>query len=564
MPRLPIEQKRGLVDRYERAGTGALTAAVLGNFMVIFDAVVVNVALPSIRRDLGGGITGLQWIVDGYTVMFGALLLSAGALSDRFGARRAYVAGLSLFVAASAACGLAPGLGVLAGARFVQGAAVAVMVPPSMALIRHAYSDSGRRARAVAMWAVGGAIAASSGPVLGGVLTLLSWRAIFFINAPVGALALLFVTQAGRSPQRSEPFDWVGQATAVLAMGGLTYGAIEGGANGFGAPTVVAAFVVAAVALVVFLTSQARGAHPMLPLQLFRSRNVTIATAVGFAFMVGYYGLPFVMSLYLQQHRGLSALMTGVAFLPMMLSGTLLTPFSAPIAERVGGRPLIAGGLTLMAAGLLILAFVPLFIPVWGLAGLMILVGVAGPLVMPPGIAVLLESVPPDQAGTASGMYNTSRQIGGALAVAVFGALLAHRATFVPGVHISLLLAAAVVLTAAAVSLLLRTARSAAQAKADLPAEHAPGKSVISGIAAEKDKTSAQVILRWHIQHDHIVFPKSTRRERMQENIDLFDFDLSPAEGAAIDALDQGESGRIGANPDTFDWIPSPAQAQPA
>ncbi|MBV9197687.1 MAG: MFS transporter [Solirubrobacterales bacterium] len=484
MPRMPIEQKRGPVDRHERAGAWTLTAAVLGNFMVIFDAVVVNVALPSIRRDLGGGVTGLQWIVDGYTVMFAALLLSAGALSDRFGARRAYVAGLSVFVTASAACGLAPGLGVLVGARFVQGAAAAAMVPASMALIRHAFSESRRRARAVAMWAVGGAIAASSGPVLGGVLTLLSWRAIFFINVPVGALALLLLTRAERSPRRTAPFDWVGQATAILAIGGLTYGAIEGGANGFGTPTVDAAFVVAAVALLVFLSSQARGAHPMLPLDLFRSRNVSVATAVGFAFMVGYYGLPFVMCLYLQQHRGLSALMTGVAFLPMMLSGTSLTPFSAPIAERVGARPLIAGGLTLMAAGLLILALAPLSIPVWGLAGLMILVGVAGPLVMPPGIAVLLESIPPHQAGTASGMYNTSRQIGGALAVAVFGSLLAHRATFADGVHISLLLAAAVVLTAAAVSLLLRPVRSDAQAKGDLPAERAPGQRVSNGATA--------------------------------------------------------------------------------
>ena len=197
--------------------------------------------------------------------------------------------------------------------------------------------------------------------------------------------------------------------------------------------------------------------------------------------MVGYYGLPFVMSLYLQQHRGLSPLMTGVAFLPMMLSGTSLTPFSAPIAERIGARPLIAGGLTLMAAGLLILALVPLSVPVWALAGLMVLVGMAGPLVMPPGIAVLLESVPTDQAGTVSGMFNTSRQIGGALAVAVFGALLAHRGTFVHGVHISLLLAAAVVLTAAAVSLRLRPTRREAPAVPGLPAGHAPGQRPSNG-----------------------------------------------------------------------------------
>jgi MFS family permease len=154
---------------------------VLGFFVVTLDAVVVNVALPAIRRDFGGGITGLQWVVDGYTLMFAALLLWSGALSDRVGARRAFAAGLGLFVAASAACGLAPTLGALVVARFVQGSAAAVMMPASMALIGHAYPNPGRRARAVAVWAMGGALASSAGPVLGGVLTLVSWRLIFFI-----------------------------------------------------------------------------------------------------------------------------------------------------------------------------------------------------------------------------------------------------------------------------------------------------------------------------------------------------------------------------------------------
>jgi DHA2 family methylenomycin A resistance protein-like MFS transporter len=214
----------------------ALAAAVLGFFVVTLDAVVVNVALPSIRRDLGAGMTGLQWVVDGYTLLFAALLLSAGALSDRVGARRAVAAGLAVFVVASAACGLAPSLGALVVARFVQGAAAAVMMPASMALIGQAYPDPVQRARAVAVWAMGGALASSAGPVLGGLLTLVTWRMIFCVNLPVGAVALLLLARTARSPQRTVPFDGVGQGTAVLAMGGLTYGAIEAGAAGFTAP----------------------------------------------------------------------------------------------------------------------------------------------------------------------------------------------------------------------------------------------------------------------------------------------------------------------------------------
>jgi hypothetical protein len=230
-PRAPAAEARTAAGP-----TAALAAAVLAFFVITLDATIVNVALPSIRGDLGGGITGLQWVVDGYTLMFAALLLSAGALSDRVGAERALAAGLVVFLAASLACGLAPGLGVLVAARFVQGASAAVIAPASMALIRHAYDDAAARARAVGMWAMGGAVAAAAGPVLGGLLSLASWRWIFFINLPVGAVTLLLLARAARSPHHAHPFDWAGQAAAIAAMGGLTYGAIEAGVAGFTAP----------------------------------------------------------------------------------------------------------------------------------------------------------------------------------------------------------------------------------------------------------------------------------------------------------------------------------------
>ncbi|WP_051901353.1 MFS transporter [Streptomyces aureus] len=245
--------------------------------------------------------------------------------------------------------------------------------------------------------------------------------------------------------------DWIGQTTAVVAMGALTYGAIETGSAGFTAPWVITAFAVASAALAAFLAAQARGRHPMMPLDLFRSRTVTAAVVIGFAFIVGYYGLPFVISLYLQQERGLSALVTGAAFLPMMLTGAALTPFSARLAERAGTRTLAVGGLALMTTGLLLLALLPTSAPAWAIAALMVLVGLAGPLVMPPVTAVLLNAVPAHRAGVASGLFNTSRQVGGALAVAVFGALLTQPAGFLTGMRESLIIAAAVALAAAVV-----------------------------------------------------------------------------------------------------------------
>jgi DHA2 family methylenomycin A resistance protein-like MFS transporter len=271
------------------------------------------------------------------------------------------------------------------------------------------------------------------------------------------------VTRIAPSARRRAPFDWFGQVSAVVAMGALTYGAIEAGASGFTAPSVVGSFVLAAVSAVAFVMAEGRVRHPMVPLALFRSRNVSASLAVGFAFVFGYFGLPFVMSLYLQQVRGLSALGAGLAFVPMMVSGAVLVPFSARLAERLTPRIVISAGLGVMGAGLAIVGCAPASTPVWALAALMVVVGVAGPLVIPPMTAVLLNSVPGHQAGTASGVFNTSRQLGGALAIAIFGALLSAQESLMPGLRLSLLLAAGIAIAAGAVSLLLRPASSTTQ-----------------------------------------------------------------------------------------------------
>jgi DHA2 family methylenomycin A resistance protein-like MFS transporter len=260
-------------EAQDRAGTGpaALVAAVLGFFVITLDVSGVNVALPAVGHDLGGSLAGLQWVADSYTLMFAALMLSAGALSDAVGARRAYAWGLAVFALASLACGLAPTVGALTAARLVQGSAAAVLVPASLALIRQAFPDPDARARGVALWTVGGAVAIAAGPVLGGFLTTeWNWRAVFFLNVPAGAAALAALARAPRSPRHRLVLDLPGQLTAVPALAALTFAVIEGGHRGPTA-TVLAAAAVAVVSGAAFTAVEARRRTPMLPLELFGS-----------------------------------------------------------------------------------------------------------------------------------------------------------------------------------------------------------------------------------------------------------------------------------------------------
>ncbi|WP_156545702.1 MFS transporter [Cupriavidus sp. D384] len=430
-----------------------LIVAASGFFIITLDAVIVNVALPTLSREFHADMRGLQWVLDSYTLAFAALLLSAGALSDRLGARLGFGVGLVFFIFSSLACGLAPTLHVLIAARVLQGLGAALMMPSSMALIRQGYEEPTQRAHAIALWAMGGAVASTSGPVIGGFLAAVNWRWVFFINIPAGLAALGLLRHVCRSPRRLAPFDLWGQVTAVVAMAALTFGAIEMGIADGGWPLANLSLSIAAVSLAAFVFLQLRSAHPMVPPSLFRPRNPKIAMMVGFTFMVGYFGLPFLMSLYLQQQRGLSPVATGMTFLPMMLIGLLLTPFSTRLASRFGSRRVIATGLALMAAGLSLVALLPPSTPASLIGAVMALVGLSGPLVAPPMASVLLGSVPGSLAGTASGVFNTSRQVGGALSVATFGSLLSRTPNFQEGFRTSLLLAGGLALATAIVSL---------------------------------------------------------------------------------------------------------------
>jgi MFS transporter, DHA2 family, methylenomycin A resistance protein len=440
--------------RHKRAAIGL---AMLGFAVVALDAQITNVALPAIHHSLGGGLAGLQWIVTGYTLMFSALLLFGGTLADRVGSKNSYRNGMVLFVAASAACGLAPSLPFLVAARIVQGTGAALVTPTSLSLIREAFEDSRERARAIALWAMGGSVAAAAGPVLGGLLTQVDWRLIFLVNLPVGLAAIGFLAQAAPSPRRAGRFDWTGQVTAVLALGALTYGLIEGGSASFGASRVIAAFLIAAASFTVFLFAERRGRHPMVPLTLFRSRTVVFTLSVAFVTMAGFYGTVFLQSLYFQQQRGQSAVATGLLFLPMTSLVALTNPLVGKIAHRYGRILPIVAGQAGMASGLLVLALIPLHAPILAVALVMILVGVGGAFTVPPIASLILDSVAGQIGGTASGVLNTFRQMGGSLGVAVFGAVVDSSSTFEHGLRLSFAGTAVLVAIAAASTLALRT-----------------------------------------------------------------------------------------------------------
>jgi DHA2 family methylenomycin A resistance protein-like MFS transporter len=377
-----------------------LTTAVacVGFFVTVLDSTVVNVALPTIGRELGGSVAGLQWVVDAYVLIFAALMLSAGAVSDRVGASRAFGLGLAVFTAASTACGLSPTLITLVAARVVQGAAAAIMLPASLSLVRQVHPDATARAKAIALWAAAGGAAIAAGPVVGGLLTGgLGWPSIFFVNVPVGVAGLVGLLRAPRSRPRPAPIDLAGQLTSVLALAALTFAVIEAGSG----PDlrVVLAFAAFVIIGAAFLVVEHRGPHPAVPLGLFRIRAVAVCTATGFALNFAFYGMVFVLTLLFQQVRGASPVAAGLMFLPMTALVTVINIGAGRLAARFGPRlPMVLGELVL-AAGLLGLLAVGPATPTVALLLLLVPLGVGGGLAVPPMTSAMLEAVPADRSG---------------------------------------------------------------------------------------------------------------------------------------------------------------------
>lgn len=407
-----------------RSAAYALVASLLGFTVISIDVSAVNIALPSIRASLNGGMTGLQWVVDAYTLMLAALMLSAGALADRAGARRAYAWGVALFTLASLACALAPGIGALIVARVAQGAAAAIVIPASLALIRQTYDEPRQRARAVALWTVGGSVAMAAGPVLGGLLSEgPGWRAVFLLNLPIGLAILALLSRTEGSVRRPAPLDLGGQVTAVLVLAGLAYAVIEGGHAGWTDVRVLASLAVAVLAAAGFTAVERRHPAPMVPLGMLRERPVVIPLVAGFVINSAFYGGIFLLGLYYQELRGMSALEAGLMFVPMAAVITATNLVSPRLAERVGRRPVITAGQLIMAGAMLAMLPLDAGTPAWLVILLLIPMGIGGALSVPAFTAQLIDSVPGERVGTATGLLNALRQTGGALAVAAFGAL---------------------------------------------------------------------------------------------------------------------------------------------
>jgi DHA2 family methylenomycin A resistance protein-like MFS transporter len=456
----------------ERSTVATLAAAYLGLFAGLIDSNAVNLALPAIRADLGGGVSGVQWTTDAYNVTFAAVLLTAGSLGDRFGRRRMLRLGLIAFIGTSVACALAPSLGILLAARAAQGVAAAVMLPQGLAIASAAFPGAAGRSRATAAWAATAASSAALGPVIGGVLTdTAGWRFIFWLNGPVCLLALamsLRYLPESRNP-RPAGTDLRGQALAVMALGSLTFVLVEGRALGPVWAALLAVLVVTSCAA--FVWSQRRVTDAMVPPEFFGNRQLTVALVATFAMTFGTYGMLFVNSLAFQQQRGASALATAIQFLPMPLAYLALVPVVNAIARRAGPRLPMTVGLLAMGAGMFLYAGVGPDADLPMLQTAFVLAGAGLAFNTGPAVGLALSVVTSDRAGLASGVVNLARLVGITVGIAAMGTVLAivsgdsdSGAAFTEGARAAVL-TGGIVETVGAV-LVLRYARAARRAAA--------------------------------------------------------------------------------------------------
>ncbi len=434
-----------------------VTAASFGFVVVQLDVTIVNVALPAIARDLKADVAGLQWVVDAYALVFAVLLLSAGVIGDWLGSKHAYLAGFCVFATASLACGLAPGALSLIMARAVQGLGAALLVPPSLAILNHASGhDAGLRARMVGAWTAAGGVSIALGPVLGGLLLgAFGWRTIFLVNLPLCAFAIWFTAtvvpkDTPRDAPRNRHLDLPGQVLAVMALTGLVGAVIEARPLGFTHPLVMAGAVMAVVADGLFVVVERRSKAPMLPLGFFLRPNFTPAILFGIMVNLTYYGVIFVLSLYLQSVKHWSAAQTGFAYLPLTGGFILSNMLSGVAVGRFGSRPpMVAGGL-IGAAGFALLSRLDAHSSYLDMLAPFLLIPGGMGLAVPAMTTAILAGVERQASGVASAVLNTARQAAGAIGVALFGALSAN-GQVVPGLHASAVISAACVLTGAVV-----------------------------------------------------------------------------------------------------------------
>jgi DHA2 family methylenomycin A resistance protein-like MFS transporter len=431
-----------------------VAAASFGFLVTQLDVTIVNVALDAIGKAFGAPTAELQWVTDAYILALAAMLLSAGALGDRIGPRKVFVAGLALFALASAACGLANGPLALILARAAQGAAGALLAPPSLALIAHAcHGDDAKRAWAVGWWTAAGGVSIAAGPVLGGLLVAaLDWRWVFLVNLPLclAGIVLTLAVVPEAPPKARTPLDLPGQVLALVAVTALVGGIIEGGRRGWSHPGAVLAVLLGLVAAAAFLWVEARSAHPVAPLSMFRRRAMSTAVLVGSALNFSYYGLVFVLGLYLQRAVGYAPAQAGLAFLPLTATFIVSNLVSGGLVARHGAARVTTVGVLIAAGGYALTARLGAGSSFWEmLPGFLMIPGGMG-LAIPALTSGLLASVDRGIAGAATGVLNACRQAGGAAGVAVFGALAAGGPErIVTGLRASGLIAAGMLVCAA-------------------------------------------------------------------------------------------------------------------
>jgi EmrB/QacA subfamily drug resistance transporter len=412
-----------------------LAAVAFGLFMIMLDNTVVNVALPSIREDLGIGLSELEWVVNAYALTFGVLLLSGGKLADMLGRRRIFIAGLVIFTGASLWCGLAGGATSLIAARTVQGVGAALMNPATLSIITATFPPR-QRGTAIGIWAGVSALALAFGPIVGGLLTQkVDWSWIFFINIPVGILGILaariFIDES-KDMSREQRLDLPGLVSSGVGLFALTYALIETNTHPWGSTRVLSLFAVAAVALAVFVLLELRQRVPMLDLALFRNPTFSGANAVMLLVGLAMFGIFFYNSLFLQNVLGYGAIETGATFLPMTVLIIFVAPVAGKLTDRVGARWPMAVGMTLLAGSLLLFARLDAQSTFWDILPGLLVGGFGMAITMAPTTAAAMGSVPVDKAGVGSAVINSMRQVGGSLGVAVMGAIIATRVNVSP------------------------------------------------------------------------------------------------------------------------------------